>query len=255
MGAARMFLVGGPAFSGTTLLAHLLNQGDVVCLDEPDFHNPEQSHRAIPRLRTMFPDAHFPDPAGRTLDPVETVRFTEVCARAIRPRLLGVKTCDWAFLKLVPIYRQAGYPVIAIFRDMRDALVRELPEWVTEESLATVYRRIWHERESFDLWLRYEDLVVDPDAALARISPLLSRPLRTIHEWDPETVDPAMLKLDRHDSLIEGRISRERVGIWRRSGRSFAPATHETAALMGYAEPPGRRRSGKSSAEGAQGAS
>ena len=31
-----MFLVGGPAFSGTTLLGHLLNQGDLVCLDEPD---------------------------------------------------------------------------------------------------------------------------------------------------------------------------------------------------------------------------
>ena len=59
-----MFLVGGPAFSGTTLLAHLLNQGDLVCLDEPDFHDPAQSHRGIPLLRTLFPDRSFPDPPG-----------------------------------------------------------------------------------------------------------------------------------------------------------------------------------------------
>ena len=32
-----MFLVGGPAFSGTILLALMLNQGDIVCLGEPDF--------------------------------------------------------------------------------------------------------------------------------------------------------------------------------------------------------------------------
>jgi hypothetical protein len=250
-----MFLVGGPAFSGTTLLAHLLNQGDVVCLDEPDFHDPEQSHRAIPLLRTRFPDARFPDPPARPLDPVETVRFTEACAEAIRPRLLGVKTCDWNFLKLVPIYRKAGYPVIAIFRDIRDALVRELPEWVTEESLSAVYRRVWRDRDSFDLSLRYEDLVTDPDAALANISPLLGRPLRTLHEWNPGTVDPTLLKLERHDLLTEGRISRERVGIWRSSGRGLAPATHETAALMGYAAPPARHRSGRWSAEAARGGS
>ena len=102
LGAELMFLVGGPAFSGTTLLAHLLNQGDLVCLDEPDFHDPEQSHRGIPLLRALFPDRSFPDPPGRPLDPEETFRFIERCDRAIPDRRLGVKTCDTVFLDLVP---------------------------------------------------------------------------------------------------------------------------------------------------------
>jgi hypothetical protein len=32
-----MFLAGGPAFNLTRLLALLLNQGSLVCLDEPNF--------------------------------------------------------------------------------------------------------------------------------------------------------------------------------------------------------------------------
>lgn len=234
MVAPRMFLIGGPAFSGTTLLAHLLNQHDLVCLDEPDFHNPEQSHRGIPLLRSMFPDCSFPDPPTRPLDPSETLRFTEACARTIRPRQLGVKTCDGVFLDLARLYRSAGYPVVAIVRDLRDALVRELPEWVTEESLTRIYGQVWREIDSFDLWLRYEDLVADPDAALAKISPLLSCTLRAPRAWDPETVHSTMLKLDRHELLAQGRISTERVGIWKTSGQQFAAATHETATLMGY---------------------
>jgi hypothetical protein len=49
------FLVGGPAFSGTTLLALLLNQPGVVCLDEPDFEKPAQAHRGLPVLQRRFP--------------------------------------------------------------------------------------------------------------------------------------------------------------------------------------------------------
>ena len=52
MEGVTMFLAGGPAFSGTTLLALLLNQGDLVCLDQPDFHKPEQRHRGIPILQS-----------------------------------------------------------------------------------------------------------------------------------------------------------------------------------------------------------
>jgi hypothetical protein len=234
MGAPLMFLIGGPAFSGTTLLAHLLNQGEVVCLDEPDFHNPEQAHRGVPVLRALFPDRALPDPPARPLGPKETFWFIETCARAIPDLQLGVKTCDTTFLDLVPFYRRAGYPVIAIVRDIRDALVRELPEWSTESALVTSYRQIWSEIESFDLWLRYEDLVADPDAALARISAVLSCTLTAPGAWDPKAVHAAMLKLDRHELLNEGRVSRERVGIWRTSGRRFAAATHETAGLMGY---------------------
>ena len=57
-----MFLVGGPAFSGTTLLALLVSRGDLLCLDEPDFHDPKQSHRGIPYLQELFPDRLFPEP-------------------------------------------------------------------------------------------------------------------------------------------------------------------------------------------------
>jgi hypothetical protein len=233
-----MFLVGGPAFSGTTLLAHLLNQGDLVCLDEPDFHNPEQSHRGIPVLRSLFPDRSFPDPPERTLDPEETFRFVEICAEAIPDRRLGIKTCNITFLDLVPFYRGAGHPVIAIVRDVRDALVRGLPHWVTEEALARNYRRIWKEIESYDVWVRYEDLVGDPDATLARISTVLQRPLTAPRTWDPQTVHDVTQKgvFDRHDLLKEGRISRERVGIWRESGLRFDDATHQTAVLMGYGQ-------------------
>ena len=60
-GTSDMFLIGGPAFSGTTLLSLLLNQGTTVCLDEPDFHNPEQGHRGIPFLQTLFPHKIFLD--------------------------------------------------------------------------------------------------------------------------------------------------------------------------------------------------
>lgn len=229
-----MFLVGGPAFSGTTLLAHLLTQGDLLCLDEPDFHDPQQAHRGIPPLQSLFPDRAFPDPPGRPLDPEETFSFIERCDRALPDKRLGIKTCDTVFLDLVPIYRRAGYPVIAIVRDVRDALVRELPGWVTEESLVRNYRKVWGELDSFDVWLRYEDLVADPETALGRISPVLSTTLRARPDWDPRSVPPAMLKLDRHESLAVGRIATNRVGIWHAAERTFAGEAHETAALMGY---------------------
>ncbi|MGH7899786.1 MAG: hypothetical protein ACREQQ_17655 [Candidatus Binatia bacterium] len=230
-----MFLIGGGAFSGTTLLTLLLNQPSLVCLDEPDFHDPRQAHRGIPFLRALFPQRVFPDPPARPLGYEETVRLTEDCARAIEPLRLGVKTCDRPFLGLSRVYRRRGYPVIAIVRDIRDVLVRDLPAWVTEASLNASYRMIWREIGGFDLWFRYEDLVADPDAALASISAVLSCSLRAPRSWRPEAVQPTMLKLDRHDLLKTGRISAERVGIWKASGRRFERETHETAKLMGYA--------------------
>jgi hypothetical protein len=230
-----MFLVGGPAFSGTTLLAHLLNQDDLVCLDEPDFHDPEQSHRGIPLLRSLFPGRPFPEPLGTPLAPEETFRFIEQCDQALPDRRLGIKTCDDVFLDLVPLYRRAGYPVIAIVRDVRDALVRDLPAWLTEGALLANYRRVWSELDSFDVWLRYEELVADPDRALAKISPVLARTLQAAPEWKPHAVHTEMFKLDRHESLAAGRIAQDRVGIWRAAPRPVATEAHATAALMGYA--------------------
>jgi hypothetical protein len=234
MDAPRIFLIGGPAFSGTTLLAVLLNQHGLVCLDEPDFEDPDQSHRGIPLLRSLFPDRIFPDPPGRPLDSEEQLRLVEQCAQAIAPLRLGVKTCDRKFVEHARQYRRAGYPVIAIVRDIRDALVRALPPWETEENLNFSYRLVWGEIETFDLWLRYEDLVAGPEAALAPIGTLLGTPSLACRSWPPERVNAMMLKLDRHELLLSGRISTERVGIWRKAGRRFEAETHETARIMGY---------------------
>ena len=140
-----MFLIGGTAFSGKTLLAHLLNQGDVVCLDEPDFHNPAQRHRGIPFLSSLFSDKVLPAPPERELTYREAVTFIERCEDAIRPCTLGMKTAGWVFVEYAKIYRESGYPVIAVIRDIRDVLAEApLPEWVGGEAgLNAEFRTVW----------------------------------------------------------------------------------------------------------------
>jgi hypothetical protein len=230
-----VFLIGGPAFSGTTLLALLLNQDGIVCLDEPDFHDPEQAHRGLPFLRELFPDTAFPAGPGRALSWEEATCLIEDCERAISPVELGIKTCNAYFLGYGGAYRRRGYPVVAIFRDIRDALVAPLPPWQSEQKLNGEYRRVWAERESFDLWFRYEELVTGPEAVLARVGAALGLSLDVRARWAEDRVSPHMLKLDRHQLLRAGSISSSRVGIWRGAERSFSPETHETARLMGYA--------------------
>ena len=85
-----MFLIGGPVFSGTTLLALLLNQGSLVCLDEPDLHDPAQVHRGIPFLQELFPAAVLPVHPGRRLTYEEATGLIERCERAIRARVSGI---------------------------------------------------------------------------------------------------------------------------------------------------------------------
>lgn len=229
-----MFLAGGPAFSGTTLLSLLLNQEGIVCLDEPDFHKPEQSDRGLPVLRARFPDAPLPEAIGTRVPIAETFDFMMACERAISPVLFGIKTNDFEFIALAGRFREEKQPVIAIVRDIRDALVTPLPPWLTEESLNERYRRIWSSLSLVDDWIRYEDLVSDPSAVLSRLAPLLGRTL-TLQAWDGGNVHWSLLKLPRHDLLRSGRISAERVGIWRTSGRTFPEETHQTARMMGYA--------------------
>ena len=229
-----MFLVGGPAFSGTTLLALMLNQGEVVCLDEPDFHNPQQLHRSIPLLRQMFPELSFPDHPGRVMTFSEATTLTEECERVLHPRQLGTKTCNTVYLGYQQVYRIRGYPVVAIFRDIRDALVRPLPEGFTESGLNNHYRMVWQHRDAFNLCLRYEDLVSDPDTAISQISKVLGIPLVTKCSWAPTDVIHHMLKLDKHELLKTLRLSPSRAGIWEASGKVFSSETHETARLMGY---------------------
>jgi hypothetical protein len=231
-----VFLVGGPAFAGKTLLAHLLNQDPLVCLDEPDFHTPLQSHRGMSILRELFPGRHFPDGPAHPLTYAEAVELMHACQACLGPYRLGMKTADWTFLEYAQIYARRAYPVIAVVRDIRDALVESpLPQWVNGESaLNARYRLIWRSLPAFDLWVRYEDLVTHPEQVLRRIARLLSCDLTVRHRWDPESVHRTMLKLERHQLLRSGRISTDRVGIWRTSGRTFSRETQLTATMMGY---------------------
>ena len=229
-----MFLIGGPPFSGTTLLAFLLNQGNLVCLDEPDFHDPKQSHRGIPLLKQLFPETNFPAGPGRRLTYEESAHFTEQCEQALAPRRLGIKTCNANFIEHAKLFRQSGHPVIAVVRDIRDALVNPLPEWITEADMNRHYRMIWNHRDLYNLRIRYEDLVLDPEAQMENIGTALDCSLEVPQQWDSRMVPGAMLKLPRHQLLQSGRISKERIGIWKNSGKTFTDESHETASLMGY---------------------
>jgi hypothetical protein len=147
-----------------------------------------------------------------------------------------MKTSDWTFLTYARIYKRRGYPVVAIVRDIRDALAESpLPEWVGgEKGLNTRYRLIWRNFRLFDLWLRYEDLVTQPADVIDRIARLLRCDLEVRHRWDAESVHRTMFKLERHELLRSGSISVDRIGLWKTSGRTFSRATWLTAKLMGY---------------------
>jgi hypothetical protein len=229
-----MFLVGGPAFSGTTLLSLMLNQGDLICLDEPDFHDPTQIHRSLGLLQARFPELPFQKHPGHLLSFSEATTMAEDCERLLRPRQLGIKTCNSYYLGYYQIYRRRGWPVIAIFRDIRDALVRPLPEWIDERVLNDHFRLIWRHRMSFDLWLRYEDLVADPAAAMAKISAVLGHNLASKNSWERSEVTAHLLKLEKHELLKTLQISGSRVGIWRTSEKTFSRQSHDTARMMGY---------------------
>lgn len=231
-----MFLIGGPPFSGTTLVAFLLNQGNLVCLDEPDFHNPQQSHRGIPFLKQLFPGVTFPEDPHRLLTYEETVSLIEECERVLSPINLGIKTCNEVFMGHARIYKKFGYPVLAIIRDIRDALVSPLPDWLTETKMSQMYRMIWENLSMFDLLVRYEDFVRFPEKTMEQISVVLKSPLEIRQRWDPGMVPGPMLKLQRHDQLKRGTISKERIGIWKNCGKTFLEETHRTAKIMGYRE-------------------
>lgn len=229
-----MFLIGGPAYSGTTLLTLLLDQDPVVCLDEPDFHNPEQSHRGIPVLAARFPGSPLPERPPGALSCAQAVDLMAECERAIRPRLLGMKTCNRTFLEYAEVYRARGLRIVAIVRDIRDALVRPLPPWIDEARLNAAYRAIWAERERFDLWIRYEDLVASPADVMPKVSHALGLVLPVRERWDATAVPRQMLKDERHELLRSGSIARHRVGLWRAAGVPLSEETMRTAVLMGY---------------------
>lgn len=230
-----MFLIGGPAYSGTTLLTLLLDQEPVVCLDEPDFHNPEQSHRGLPVLAARFPGRVLPQRPPGILSYARAVDLMEQCERAIHPRVFGMKTCNRTFLEYAEIYRARGLRVVAIVRDIRDALVRRpMPPWIDETRLNAAYRAIWAARERFDLWIRYEDLVAAPAEVMPRVTGALGLDLPVRERWHPTAVPRQMLKHERHHLLCSGAISRSRVGLWRTAGVPVSEESTATAVLMGY---------------------
>jgi hypothetical protein len=229
-----LFLVGGPAYSGTTLLALLLNQADLVCLDEPDFHDPAQSDRGIPVLQGLFPEVAFPVRPEGELSCREAIALAQRCEEAIHPRRLGIKTCNWLFIDHARIFRELGYPVIAIIRDVRDALVRPLPPYVTERGLSDRYRLIWANRSLYDVMVRYETLVTRPGEVMAQVGAVLGVELQA-RQWATEQVPATMVKTGpRHEMLRLGEVSASRVGIHKERPDQVPAHAEETARLMGY---------------------
>jgi hypothetical protein len=82
--------------------------------------------------------------------------------------------------------------------------------------------------------VRYEDLITDPETTMKRISRVLSYEFKFFHEWNAKNLHWPMLKHERHELLKSGRISGERIGIWKSSGIVFSQKTYETAHMMGY---------------------
>jgi hypothetical protein len=229
-----VFLAGGPGFAGTTLFALLLNGPETLCLDEPDFHHPEHSARGIPFLGRRFPDVRFPARPDGELDWEDATALVAECAAALAPLELGIKTNDWTFAHYLEPFRRRGCPVVCIVRDIRDALVRPLPDWIDEAGLNERYRLIWRLRDRMDAVVRYEELVADPELALEPVARALGRRLDPRSSWSAGEVHEPMLKLDRHALLESGALSTERVGLWRVDPSRFSAESHETARLMGY---------------------
>ena len=233
-----MFLIGGPAYCGTTLLTLMLNQDGVTCLNEPDFHNPEQSHNGLPVLQQLYPGKDIPERTADALSYVETFALMRRCERIIEPDQLGFKFCNRPFVEFTRLFRDAGLPVIAIIRDIRDALVRPLlPYNNGEAGLVSQYQHVWAHRSLYSAVIKYEDLVSESAATMATVSVTLGIALKDRSSWDPQEVSPSMVyPEDRHGALKTGSIITNRIGIWRECGKTFSAATHELARDMGYSE-------------------
>ena len=229
-----MFLVGGPSYSGTTFLAHLLNQGKIFCWDEPDFDKPNQIHRGIPFLKSVFPDKNLPSQPERPLVYEESLKFIKNCEALLSPFRIGIKACNEDFVGYAEICRKMKYPVICIIRDIRDALSSQLPCWDSEKNINERYRLIWSNIKSCDYYFRYEDLVTKTALIIEKISYFLAFSLKVPERWDPQSIHPIMFKLKRHNRLKDGVICKNRVGIWRTCGKNFSDETHRTAKMMGY---------------------
>ena len=231
-----MFLVGGPAYSGTTLLALLLNQQGVTCLSEPDFHDPKQNHNGLPCLERLYPEIAFPSRSHEPLTYPEAFELMGICQCAIEPDRLGFKFCNQVFIDFTQLFKTAGYPVVAIIRDIRDVLVRPLLPYVGGETgLIGRYQMIWKKREYFDLLIRYEDLVTTTDCVIDSVSSAIGCSLTTKESWKSDDVPASMMyPRYRHYLLESGKISEERVGVWKTCEKKVSQEAHQLAEEMGY---------------------
>ncbi len=231
-----MFLIGGPAYCGTTLLTLMLNQDGVTCLNEPDFHDPEQSHNGLPALQRIYPDRNLPNRSEEALTWSEAFALMLQCQQLVEPDHLGFKFCNRPFVAFSELFRQAGLPVLAIIRDVRDSLVRPLKPYINGEAgLISQYRLVWSNRDLYSAVIRYEDLVRDPKAMMRQVSKTLKVPLKNRAQWNPQDVPGSMMyPEDRHGALKTGSIQTNRTGIWRTCGKTFTDAAHELAQEMGY---------------------
>lgn len=234
-----MFLIGGPPYCGTTLLTVMMNQEGVTCLNEPDFHDPDQSHNGLPVLQSRYPDVQFPERGGHEMAHAEAFELMTLCASLVGRDQLGFKFCGKTFVRFAALFQEAGLPAVAIVRDIRDALVRPLKSYINGEAgLVSQYRLVWENRSLFDTVIRYEDLVLDSESTLQAVSIALGFPLAERTSWNPEEISPAMMyPEERHSALKTGTVVRDRIDIWRKSGRCFSEATHHLAQEMGYPSP------------------
>jgi hypothetical protein len=208
----------------------------MVCLDEPDFQKPEQRHRGIPVLQRLVPDAALPATPDRKLSYDEAFDLFRACAVAVSPTRLGFKTCNYDFVAFGALFRDAGLPVVAIVRDIRDVLMRPLRDGQTEHLLNRKFRFVWENLGVARTWVRYEDLVGATTETMTRVMSAVGHDGEARLEWAPNAVAEDMLKNERHDLLRLGSISSARVGLWRTSGATFSAETLETARMMGYGD-------------------
>ena len=184
------------------------------------------------------PARDIPERTADALSYAEAFALMQRCERIIEPDHLGFKFCNRPFVEFSRLFRIAGLPVIAIIRDIRDALVRPLLPYINGEAgLAREYQHVWAHRSLYSAVIKYEDLVSESAETIAIVSATLGIALKDRSSWDPDEVSESMLyPQDRHGALKAGAIITDRTGIWRECGKTFSAETHELARNMGYSE-------------------
>jgi len=213
-----MFIIFGTPRSGTTLLASSLDQNDqIVVPDETDFiipmafvfdrvKDPAQGRRLMAEL--IVQTERFPKTLGQYLTPSDVIESLATCeyslpaileaiygrvAQVAGRRVPGDKSPnDLVYCRILLKHGLARSPikVIHVVRDIRDVLL-SLAEAQPQDAaeLNLYFARSWAQSNLFlqdmyvglpekYLFLRYEDLVVEPEAEFRRIADFLGVPFQ-----------------------------------------------------------------------------